>query len=46
MGEGVFVESVLSFYHVGPRDLTQVNRFGSRHPYLLSDLTNSDFQYF
>ena len=29
--EGNFVGVVLSFYHVGPRDQTQVIRLGSKH---------------
>lgn len=31
-------ESVLSSYHVGPKDGMQVIRFGSKHLYLLSQL--------
>lgn len=33
---------VLAFYHMGPRDRTQVFRLGSRHLYSLSHLTGSE----
>ena len=39
-------ESVLSFYHVGPRETIQALRLGSKCLYLLSHLPSSDHQHF
>lgn len=40
-GGNSFLELILSFYHVSSRDWTQVFRFGSKHPYLLSHIAVS-----
>lgn len=43
MSEGNLQESVISIYHVGPREGTQVSRLGGKHFYMVNSCFHGSF---